>query len=79
MKKYLICNYGCDDEVQFEIKLTEEQAKFLIKIFEENNKRASYQCKPSLFICDKYTKKENGWYNIPNYLNKSYEELKENK
>ena len=75
MKKYLICNHGCDDCNEFEMELTEEQAQFLIKVFEENNKIADYQCKPSLYICDNYTK-ENGWYSGYSSMNKDYYELK---
>lgn len=81
MKKYLICNDGCDDRTEFEMELTEEQAQFLIKVFEANNKIADYQCKPSLYICSNYTKKIDEydsyvWYQDKSYMNKGYEELK---
>ena len=37
MKKYRIENYGCDDNVCFNIELTDEELKLVIKLFEENN------------------------------------------
>ena len=76
MKKYLIQNYGCDDSTEFEMELTDEEVKFLIKVFEENNKYVCCQCTPSLYISDKYTKHE-GWYHSEHSLNKSHGELEE--
>lgn len=76
MKKYLIQNHGCDDSTEFEMELTDEEVKFLIKVFEENNKYAYYQCTPRLYISDKYTKQAR-WYYSEHSLNKSYDELKE--
>lgn len=58
MKKYRIENCGCDDTVCFNIELTDEELKLVIKLFEENNKRASYCCTPHLYDYDYYTTKK---------------------
>ena len=39
MKKYYIENRGCDDTTEFEIELTDEELKKVIRLFEENNKK----------------------------------------
>ena len=74
MKKYLIQNHGCDDSTEFEMELTDEEVKFLIKVFEENNRHADNQCKPRLFISDEYTK-PGIWYDSKHRLNKSPNEI----
>ena len=76
MKKYLICNDGCDDSTEFEIELTDEEVKTLVKVFNANNKKANYQCRPSIFIYDEYEVEEEGWYNRKHCLNKTHDELK---
>lgn len=40
MKKYKIANIGCDDSNWFNMELTEEELKVVIKLFEKNNKIA---------------------------------------
>lgn len=75
MKKYYIENRGCDDTTEFEIELTDEELKKVIRLFEENNKKANYGCKPELYIYE-FDKEKTSWeYNEP--LNKSYDELRE--
>lgn len=78
MKKYMIANCGCDDSVYFDMELTDEELKLVIKLFEENNKRASYCCTPHLYIY-KYDESEeyNCEYIEDLCLNCDYEELKE--
>ena len=80
MKKYRIENYGCDDNVCFDMELTDEELKLIIKLFEENNKRASYCCTPHLYIYEyDENKKDCSWeYTEDLRLNCDYEELKEN-
>ena len=75
MKKYYIKNCGCDDTTVFDIELTDEELKTIIRVFEENNKVADYQCKPELHIYE-YDESKSRWeYNKP--LNNNYYELKE--
>lgn len=80
MKKYRIENCGCDDNVYFNMELTDEELKLVIKLFEENNKRASYGCTPHLYIYEyDENKGECSWeYTKDLCLNRDYEELKEN-
>jgi hypothetical protein len=55
MKIYRVKNIGCDDSNYFDIKLTDEQVKLVIRLFEENNKIANCCCTPHLFLyayCD---------------------------
>ena len=73
MKKYHITNQGCDDETEFNIELTDEEFKTIIKLFDANNKQADYGCKPHLYIYNHCENNENYWEET--YLNKSYEEL----
>lgn len=73
MKKYHIENCGCDDACEFDIELTDEELKTIIKLFDENNKIASYDCTPHLYIYEYDENKSNWQYNIA--LNKDYEEL----
>lgn len=76
MKKYRIENCGCDDTVCFNIELTEEELKVVIKLFEENNKIADYGCKPRLYIYEYDENKESSWeYTKDLCLNRGYEEL----
>lgn len=77
MKKYVIENCGCDDSVYFDMELTDEELKLVIKLFEENNKIADYGCKPHLYIYEyDENKKEYGWeYTEDLCLNRDYDEL----
>ena len=50
MKKYKIANIGCDDSNRFDMELTEEELKVVIRLFEENNKIADYGCTPHLYM-----------------------------
>lgn len=77
MKKYKIANIGCDDSNWFDIELTEEELKLVIKLFEENNKRASYCCTPHLYIYEyDENKKDCSWeYTEDLCLNRDYDEL----
>ena len=54
MKKYLIENIGCDDTTRFEIELTDEELKTIIRFIKENNKASEYGCQPSIEIYDRY-------------------------
>lgn len=78
MKKYKIANIGCDDSNWFDMELTEEELKVVIRLFEENNKIASYGCTPHLYIYEyDESKKEYSWGYTENLcLNRDYEELK---
>ena len=76
MKKYRIENCGCDDTVCFNIELTDEELKLVIKLFEENNKIADYDCKPHLYIYEYDENKESSWeYTEDLCLNRGYKEL----
>lgn len=77
MKKYRIENCGCDDTVCFNIELTDEELKAVIKLFEENNKYASYCCTPHLYVYEyDENKGECTWEYTENLcLNRDYEEL----
>lgn len=76
MKKYRIENCGCDDTVCFNIELTDEELKVVIKLFEENNKNADYGCKPHLYIYEYDENKESSWeYGEDLRLNCDYEKL----
>lgn len=78
MKKYMIENCGCDDSVYFDMELTDEELKLVIKLFEENNKRASYCCTSHLYIYKYDESKEYNYEYIEDLcLNCDYEELKE--
>lgn len=73
MKKYHIENIGCDDTTEYDILLNDVELKLIIEVFESNNKVASYQCKPKLYIwefMDGYY-----YYETRKALNKGYEEL----
>lgn len=75
MKKYRIENCGCDDSNQFDIELTDKELKAIIKLFEENNKRADCCCTPHLYIYE-YDKNKESWeYTEDLRLNRDYEEL----
>ena len=76
-KKYKIANIGCDDSNWFDMELTEEELKLVIKLFEENNKRASYGCTPHLYIYEyDENKKEYNWgYTEDLCLNRDYDAL----
>ena len=76
MKKYRIENCGCDDSNCFDMELTDEELKVVIKLFEENNKIADYGCKPHLYIYEYDENKESSWeYTEDLCLNRGYEEL----
>lgn len=69
MNKYKIVNYG-EDCNRFDMELTDEELKLVIKLFEENNKCADNCGCPSLFI---YKTSENL------YLNRGNSELNKEK
>ena len=73
MKKYHIENRGCDDTTEFDIELTDEEYKTIIKLFDANNKEADYDCKPDLYIYDFIENETYYWNEKP--LNKSHKEL----
>ena len=50
MKKYHIENCGCDDSTDFDIELTDDELKTVIRLFEENNKASKYGCQPVAYI-----------------------------
>lgn len=77
MKKYKIANIGCDDSNWFNMELTDEELKVVIKLFEENNKIADYGCTPHLYVYeyDESEKKHNWGYTENLSLNRDYEEL----
>lgn len=75
MKKYRIENCGCDDSNQFDIELTDEELKTIIKLFEENNKRADCCCTPHLYIYEHDKNKESWEYTEDLCLNRDYKEL----
>lgn len=75
MGKYRIENCGCDDSNLFDIELTDEELKIIIKLFEENNKYADCCCTPHLYIY-KYDKNKDDWeYTEDLCLNRDYKEL----
>lgn len=74
MKKYIIRNVGCDDETEFEIKLTNEQLEFIIELFDKNNIMADGSCQPKLYIYN-YDGYSNEWFNCSKPINHSNEEL----
>lgn len=74
MKKYHIENCGCDDTTEFDIELTDEELATAIKIFEANNKEASYGCMPDIRIYN-YSEDTFDYCNDKNMLNKTYDEL----
>lgn len=77
MKKYKIANIGCDDSNWFDIELTDEELKLVIKLFEKNNKRADCGCTPHLYIYEyDESKREHNWGYTENLcLNRDYGEL----
>lgn len=76
MKKYKIANVGCDDGNWFDIELTEEELKLIIKLFEENNKIADCCCTPHLYIYDYEENKKYKYYDNEDLrLNRDYEDL----
>lgn len=72
MKKYHIENIGCDDTTKFDVELTDEELKTIIKVFETNNSEANYGCKPQIFI---FNYSEDGEYAVYKALNKDYDEI----
>ena len=50
IKKYRICNVGCDDETNGDFMLTKTEYLYLKKIFDELNKNSSYGCMPKIYI-----------------------------
>lgn len=78
MKKYKIANIGCDDSNWFDMELTEEELKVVIRLFEENNKIADYGCTPHLYVYEYEKNRKNDYYDIEDLcLNRDYNELKE--
>lgn len=65
--KYLIALYGCDDEIYYELELSNTELEFLIKISKEINKRRTRNCQPSMHIYKDFTKEVN-FYNFGNDL-----------
>lgn len=58
MMKYLIALYGCDDEIYYELELSNTELEFLIKISKEINKRRTRSCQPTMHIYKDYEKEE---------------------
>lgn len=54
MKKYLIDNEGCDDTTRFEIELTDDELKTIMKFIKANNLSSSYGCQPIIRIYEDY-------------------------
>lgn len=54
MEKYLINNNGCDDTTAFEIELTNEELKIILKFIKLNNANSSYGCQPKIDIYKDY-------------------------
>lgn len=78
MKKYKIANIGCDDSNWFDMELTEEELKVVIRLFEENNKIADYGCTPHLYVYEYEKNRKNDYYDNEDLcLNRDYNELKE--
>lgn len=76
MKKYKIANEGCDDSNWFDMELTDEELKLVIRLFEENNKIADYGCTPHLYIYDCDKNKEHYYYDNEDLrLNRDFEEF----
>lgn len=76
MKKYKIANIGCDDSNWFDMELTDEELKGVIKLFEENNKIADYGCTPHLYIYKYDENKRNDYFDNEDLrLNRDYDEL----
>jgi len=67
MKKYKIANIGCHEGNWFDIELTTEELKLIIRLFEENNKIADCGCTPHLYIYD--------YDNEDVHLNRDYEDF----
>ena len=59
---YLICNVGCDDRTCTEIDLSPYEYRVLEKFALENNKNATYQCKPHIEIYSEYQKDDDYYY-----------------
>ena len=79
MKKYKIANIGCDDSNWFDMELTDEELKLVIRLFEENNKIADYCCTPHLYIYEyDENKRESIWEYTENLcLNRDYGDIVE--
>lgn len=65
--KYLIALYGCDDEIYYELELSNTELEFLITISKEINKSRTRNCQPSMHIYKDY-EKEQSFYKLTNDL-----------
>lgn len=74
MEKYHIENCGCDDTSEFDIELSDDELKTIIKFVDANNKVADYFCKPDIRIY-KFSDDRRYYYKDSNMLNKTYKEL----
>lgn len=54
MKTYLVENIGCDDTTTFEIGLTDEELKTVLRFIKLNNKNSTYRCMPKIDIYEDY-------------------------
>lgn len=60
MKRYKITNVGCDDITEGVFELTEEQFKFLDRLFEELNKNSTYGCMPTIYVEEDHPTEKGG-------------------
>lgn len=51
--------YGCDDETNVTLEMTQEQYSFLQEIEEKVNKASTYQCEPTMSVKHKAVKVSN--------------------
>lgn len=59
MKKYLIENNG-EDTISFEIELTDEELKTVIRLIKANNDATKYGYEPTINIYDRYFYDDDG-------------------
>lgn len=76
MKKYLIENSGCDDATRFEIELTDEELKTVIKFIQANNDESDFRCQPIIEIYDKYFYDDDGKPTTRKYTIETTEPMK---
>lgn len=53
---------GCDDTIECEIELTNEQFEIFIQIAKETNKKSTYVCELSISVYEKYEKDDDGYF-----------------
>lgn len=51
-QKHIIALNGCDADTVFEMELTEEEYKFLLRVSEKANETSYYTCMPRMYIDD---------------------------